>query len=97
MDSIKDIIPRVIEKMARERGQHVGERDTLEQAWQDILGKQDSRHTRLRGYRNGDLLVLVNSPARLYHLRMRKAKILKQLHEKIPAIKNITFKVGTDQ
>ncbi len=94
MDSIKDIIPQVVEKMARERGQHVGEQDALERAWQDILEQQELKHVKLVGPREGNLLVSVDSPAWLYHLRMRKAKILKQLQEKIPEIKDITFKVG---
>ncbi len=91
MDSIKDIIPQVIEKMARQRG---GEQGALEQAWQGILGEQELKHVRLGGQRNGNLLVSVDSPARLYHLRMRKSKILRQLREKIPEIKDITFKVS---
>jgi len=40
------------------------------------------------------LLVSVDSPARLYHLRTRKAAILRQLREKAPEIKDIIFKVG---
>jgi len=91
MDSIKDIIPQVVEKMARQRA---GEQGALEQAWQDVLEKHDLKHVRLVGPRDGNLLVSVDSPARAYHLRMRKARILKQLQEKIPGIKDITFKVS---
>ena len=91
MDSIKDIIPQVVEKMARQRG---GEQGALEQAWQDVLEKQELKHVKLVGPRDGNLLVSVDSPARAYHLRMRKTKILKQLREKIPEIKDITFKVS---
>ncbi len=91
MDSIKDIIPQVIDKMARQRG---GEQGALEQVWQDVLEKYELKHVTLVGPRDGNLLVSVDSPARAYHLRMRKAKILKQLREKIPEIKDITFKVS---
>ena len=94
MDSIKDIIPRVVEKMVRSRSQQAGEQGALEQIWQDILEKQELRHTRLGGQRDGNLLIFVDSPARAYHLRMGKAKILKQIREKIPEIKDITFKVS---
>lgn len=91
MDSIKDIIPKVVEKIIRQRA---GEQGALEQAWLDVLEKQDIKHVKLGGLRDGNLLVSVDSPARAYHLRMRKAKILKQLQEKIPGIKDIMFKVG---
>lgn len=94
MDSIKDIIPRVVENMVRSRDQRTGDPGALEKAWQDILEKPELKHTKLVGPRDGNLLVLVDSPAWLYHLRMRKAKILKQLLEKMPEIKEITFKVG---
>ena len=91
MDSIKDIIPRVVEKIIRQRA---GEQGALEQAWQDVLAKQGLKHVRLVGPRDGNLLVSVDSPARLYHLRMRKAAILRQLREKIPEIKDIILKVS---
>ena len=97
MDSIKDIIPRVVEQMARSRGQHAGGPGSLEQVWQSVLGEQELKHVALRGQRDGNVLVTVDSPARLYHLRMRKAKILKQLQEKIPEIKDIVFKVGENK
>lgn len=91
MDSIKDIIPQVVEKIIRQRA---GEQGALEQAWLDVLEKQDIKHVKLGGLRDGNLLVSVDSPARAYHLRMRKAKILKQLQEKIPGIRDIMFKVS---
>ncbi len=91
MDSIKDIIPQVVERMVRQRA---GEQGALEQAWQDALEGQDLKHVKLIGPRDGNLLVSVDSPARAYHLRLRKTKILKQLQKKIPEIKDITFKVG---
>lgn len=80
--------------MVRSRSQQAGERGALEQIWQDILEKQQLGHARLGGQRDGNLLVFVDSPARAYHLRMSKAKILKQIREKIPTIKDITFKVS---
>lgn len=94
MDSIKDIIPRVVEDMARSRDHRTGDPGALQRAWQDILEKSELKHTKLVGPRNGNLLVSVDSPAWLYHLRMRKAKILKKLREKMPEIKEITLKVG---
>lgn len=91
MDSIKDIIPQVVEKIIRQRA---GEQEALEQAWQGVLEKQELKYVKLVGPRDGNLLVSVDSPARAYHLRVRKAKILKQLQEKIPEIKDIIFKVS---
>ncbi len=83
--------------MARSRGsrsEHAGQQGSLEQVWQVILKEHELKHVALGGQRDGNVLVTVDSPARLYHLRMRKAKILKQLQEKIPEIKDIIFKVG---
>lgn len=94
MDSIKDIIPQVVEKMVRWRSQRSGGCDTIEQVWENILEEQELRHTRLIGPRDGKLFIAVDAPAWVYHLRMRKTKILRQLQKEIPEIQDILFKVG---
>lgn len=94
MDSIKDIIPRVVEKMACQRA---GAHGALERVWGNIFERQELKHMKLVGPRAGTIMVVVDSPARLYHLRMRKTKILKQLQQELPEIRDITIQVGDIQ
>lgn len=91
MDSIKDIIPQVIGKIAQQRS---GVYEALERVGQNIFGKQELKHMKLVGMQAGKAVIIVDSPALLYHLRTRKMKILKQLHQELPEIHDITIQVG---
>ncbi len=91
MDSIKDIIPQVIEKITRQR---MGVYEALERVGQNIFGKQELKHIKLVGTQAGKVTIIVDSPAFLHYLRTRKMKILKQLHQELPDIHDITIQVG---
>ena len=91
MDSIKDIIPRVVEKMVPRRA---GVSQEQERSWQDILEKNGLKSARLIGPNAGKILMVVDSPARLYHARTRKAVILRQIQKDAPEVQDITIKVG---
>lgn len=91
MDSIKNIIPQVVEKMAQQRAEG---QVTLERIWERLFEKQELQHIKLVGIREGNLYASVDSPTRLYHLRLRKTKILEEIRKEIPEIQDIIFKVN---
>ena len=66
----------------------------LEQAWTEILDDKKRTHTRLIGIRDGKVSVLVDSPAWLYQMNINKETILRKLHEKLPEVTQVQFKVG---
>ena len=91
MDSIKDIIPRVVEKMVPRQ---TGVSQKQERSWQDILEKNGLKTAKLVGPSAGKILMVVDSPARLYHARTRKAVILRQIQKDAPDVQDITIKIG---
>ena len=91
MDEIKDIVHRVVEKLS---GQNRSRTAHIQDAWNKILELRDGRGTRVSGWKNGTLYVCVDSPARLYQLRLIKDKILKQVQKEVPEINSIHFEVG---
>ena len=92
MDNIKDILGRVIAGMSVRTSQN--EEHKLEEQWQIALEKDEPKHVRLVGLRNGLLLVNVDSPAWLYQMNLRRVKILERLKSEMPNIQNISFKIG---
>jgi len=92
MDDIKDIISKVIGDIAEKNPCSY---DKVERIWQNLLNKQELKHTKLMGVKDETLLVRVDSPVWLYQMRMRKLRILKRLKEEILDIKQIRFEIGT--
>lgn len=92
MDAIKNIITKVIGNIAeRTPDTH----DKVERIWQNLLNQQELQHTKLFGIKGGVLCVYVDSPAWLYQMKIRQSKIIEQLKDEIPGIKNIRFQIGT--
>ncbi len=92
MDDIKDVVTKVIGNIAEKNPCSY---DKVERIWQNLLTKQELKHTKLFGVKEKTLFVCVDSPAWLYQMRMRKIKILKRLKEELLDIKQIYFKIGT--
>jgi hypothetical protein len=91
MDSIKNIIPQVIEKLS---GRQPGAQESLEKIWKGVLKKEELNHIKLAGMNNGQVLAYVDSPAWLYQIQTRKSKILEQLKKETSGIRDINFKIG---
>ena len=91
MDTIKDIVYQVFEKMVQGRADP---QDRLERIWLSVLRKGEEKHLKLLGLKNDTLFVDVDSPAWLFQMRIQKKKILEKFQEQIPEIKNISFKIG---
>lgn len=92
MDNIKDVVNKVIGGIADKRPDV---HNKLDAVWKNLLTEQERKHAKLNGIKEGVLSVSVDSPAWLYQLRTRQAKILKQLKEDIPDVKSIRFKIGS--
>ena len=76
MDNIKDIVHDVIGQIAsKQQDPH----NKLERILDNILEKKDLPHVKLLGEKDGIVMILVDSPAWLFHLKLRKNRILKRL------------------
>ncbi len=91
MDSIKKIIPDVIDQLTIKKGASL---DKIYRVWQHALNKIDSAHSIVYGIKDDVLIVHVDSSARLFKLKWRKKYYLKVINEEIPQIKDIVFKIG---
>lgn len=91
MDNIKDIIGQVIGKIS---AKEINTDERLHRAWQNILEKDELKHTVLQGVKDKKVSILVDSPAWLYQMRLKKGKLVEKLKDIIPDIENISFKIG---
>ena len=91
MEPIKDIIPQVIESISQKKPEA---QSKLQRIWQSIVGEKSGQHTVIGGFKDNALLVLVDSPAYLFQMNLKKRKFLEQLKEEFPELKEINFKIG---
>lgn len=89
MNAIKEVIPLVIGDLAKKRPQEMD----IALLWQRISGNM--KGSRAVEIKNGTLTVMVDSSVRKMHLFRKKEELLEQIQNKVPAIKNIYFKVGS--
>ena len=94
MESIKDIIPQVIEQLTIRKPD---DQNKIQRIWQNIIDAKMAQHSRLSDFSDGILTVAVDSSVRLYQMNLNKKRILEQLQDEIPDIKNIKFKIGKVQ
>ena len=91
MESIKDIIPQVIEQLTIRKPD---DQNKIQRIWQNIIDAKMAQHSMLLDFSDGILTVAVDSSVRLYQMNLNKKRILEQLQDEIPDIKNIKFKIG---
>ena len=91
MDSIKDVITQVIEKMALRQPET---QIKIQRIWKNILDAQEEEHTLIVELKEKILYVNVDSPAWLFHVNFKKTKILERLKEEVPEVEKILFKIG---
>ena len=94
MESIKDIIPQVIEQLTIRKPD---DQNKIQRIWQNIIDAKMAQHSMLSDFSDGILTVAVDSSVRLYQMNLNKKKILEKLQDEIPDIKNIKFKIGKVQ
>ena len=91
MDNIKGIVKTVVEEAAR---RHTYDYDKVRGLFETSLETKERQHTKWMGIKGTSAFVLVDTPAWLYHIKMRHNAILKKLQEEMPDIKVISFKIG---
>ena len=91
MEPIKEIIPQVIENISQKKPET---QLKIQRIWQNTAGDKLGPHTSIAGLKDDTLYVHVDSPAYLFQMNLKKKKILEQLREEIPELKNINFKIG---
>ena len=90
MESIRDIIPQVIENLSQKKP---NTQRNIHEVWK-IVVKEHADHCAVTGFKDGILRVHVDSSARMFQLSTLKVKYLKDLKSEIPDIRDIVFKVG---
>jgi len=91
MDQIKDIVHQVVKNISEQKPKNEND---IQGVWEQIVGKKTVQHTQIVGIKNGKLLILVDSPVRIFDLTLQKTKILKQMQEKFPELTEISFRIG---
>lgn len=91
MDSIKEILGDIFKKLSSER---VYLSIRIQKVWETIVDRSEALHTRIEEFRNGMLMVNVDSSARLFQINLKKKEILGKLQKEIPEVKTILFKMG---
>lgn len=89
MNTIKHIIPSVIDDLAKKRPQQMD----VAQIWQRVCGSP--KGSRVAEIKQGALTVVVDSSARKMQLLHKRQQLLEEIQNKIPTIKTIYFKVGS--
>jgi len=92
MDSIKDVIKSVIGNIAQKNSIFT---NNIEEIFKGILKANEARHCCVSGFKDGNLMVIVDSSTWLYEIKKQQYIILKKLKEKLPDIKSIKFKIGS--
>jgi len=91
MDNIKDVVNQVIEKISIKQPFDQGK---IERIWRNVLNEQELKHTSIDGMYEGNLSVIVDSPAWLYQMKIKKNRILERMTDELPDIKSIVFRIG---
>ena len=91
MESIKDILPQVVEQLSLRQPQT---QNKIQRIWESIIDERTALHCTLAEFSDGQLTVTVDSSTWLYQMNLKKKKTLEQLQEEIAEIKTIHFKIG---
>ena len=91
MDTIKDLIKRVVKDLADHK---TTQSHALEEILQKVFDKNEKKHIKLVGLKDGKLSFNVDSPAWLYQMQTRKRKFLEKIKSELPEINSIYFRIG---
>ena len=95
MEEMKDIVKKVFAGIA---GNKTADRqEQISKVWEKVLKNQRLTQAKISGLKEETLVVNIDSPARLYQFNLKKKKILEEIHQEIPEIKKIYFKIGKIQ
>ncbi|MFH1947378.1 MAG: DciA family protein, partial [Candidatus Magasanikbacteria bacterium] len=91
MDQIKNVISSVIEKLASD---NLDRNQQLWQAWQDATGKKFLKHATIESYKNGRIVIKVDSPVAMFQLNLKRNHILTVLQKVDKELKSIDLRMG---
>ena len=93
MEPVKGIINKLMQDLISGKFKHGSD---LIRQWPGAVGKKNARHTKIVSLKGGNLSVNVDSPVRLFNLRLKRCEILKNLTKVTGdnSIKNIYFRIG---
>lgn len=91
MDNIKNILNKVIGDISDRKPQ---DNDQIQRAWSSLIHVDDVGHTRVVEYKNGCMIVYVDSPARLYQVKLQYRTLVERLQESIPDFQKLVLKIG---
>ncbi len=81
---LKELMPRVIQRLKPRRGKR---EEKLQAAWQEIMSREEVKHSRIKQLKNGVLLVEVDSAPMMHHFSGKdKSRLLKELEERVEGI-----------
>ena len=92
MDEIKNIIKDVIRDMSVHKDPT---KDNIQETVKQALKEKEREHCRISGIKEGNLMIIVDSPVWLYQLNLQKSKLLEELKKDNPSIQKIRFKIGS--
>lgn len=91
MEGISNIVKKVIGDIS---SQQIREHINIEEVFARAAKKNKITGVKVTGYKNNQLYITTDSPARLYQVNLLKKKILEDIRQEIPDIEKIFFKTG---
>ena len=87
---LQETLKKLLEKLDRSKK----ENDVV-RVWEEALGRDIARHTKLVSLKNGKLVANVSDSSRLYELSLKKRHIVAELNKRVnKKIKEIRLKIG---
>ena len=91
MEQIKDIVGNVIEKLSSEKAIP---NQQMWEAWQAAVGKKFIKHTSIESFKDGKLLVNIDSSPLLFHLSLKRRRLLERLQKTDGQLKILELRMG---
>jgi predicted nucleic acid-binding Zn ribbon protein len=90
MEEINNILKDVFKSLS---SNNLDISSNVQDSWTTILNDQENQHSEFVSLNNDQICVAVDSSAWLFHFRSNKPRLLKQINQKHPRIKNLQFKL----
>ena len=91
MDKIKDVVKEVIQKISSKKAE---EQIQLQDIRKKCVGEAGIRRTTISGFKDGILIVHVDSSAWLFQMNSKKKTFLKEIQKTHSDVKQVIFKIG---
>lgn len=91
MESIKDILPQVIDSLNSGKPENAARINKL---WSSVLEPKAVRHAKPAGFKKGILTINVDSPVWLFQLNFKRQQILENLQKEFKDLTAIKFRIG---